>query len=214
MPGKREADERVRADTSIGTPISGQQATNDSRGGGLGRTMGSYIDASLSWSDIPWLRSIWHGRIVLKGIQSAADAERAVAAGVDGIVVSNHGGRSLDTVAPAVMVLLELRLRCPRVFDKIEVYVDSGIRRGADVVKCLCLGAKAVGMGRPFLYALNYGEEGVEKLVEVMRDEMETTMRLLGVTSVKQLHPGLLNYRDVEHLVPEGRRWRWLSARL
>lgn len=151
---------------------------------------------------------------MLKGIQSAADAERAVAAGVDGIVVSNHGGRSLDTVAPAVMVLLELRLRCPRVFDKIEVYVDSGIRRGADVVKCLCLGAKAVGMGRPFLYALNYGEEGVEKLVEVMRDEMETTMRLLGVTSVKQLHPGLLNYRDVEHLVPEGRRWRWLSARL
>lgn len=166
VPGKREADERVSADESMSAPMSGAKATNDKKGGGLGRIMGSYIDSSLSWDDLPWLRRVWGGKIVLKGIQHSDDARRAAEAGVDGIILSNHGGRSLDTSPPAIMVLLECQRCCPEIFDKLEVYVDGGIRRGTDVLKCLCLGATAVGMGRPFLYSVNYGKEGVEHLTE------------------------------------------------
>ncbi|KAF2155678.1 hypothetical protein K461DRAFT_221718 [Myriangium duriaei CBS 260.36] len=211
VPGKREADERLAADASLSSPMSGATATNDAKGGGLGRVMGSYIDASLSWADIPWLRRHWRGKIVLKGIQTSADAVRAARAGVDGIVVSNHGGRSLDTAPPAVLVLLELRVRCPWIFTRMEVFLDSGVRRGSDVVKCLCLGARAVGMGRSVLWAANYGAEGVEKLVEIVRDEVEVTMKMLGVTRIEELHPGLLNWRDLEGLVPEREGWwrRW-----
>lgn len=100
VPGKREADERVPAEesmVSMPVPMSGARASNDSKGGGLGRTMGSYIDATLSWSDLKWLRRSTQLPIVLKGIQTAEDAVLAMQHGVDGIVVSNHGGRSLDT---------------------------------------------------------------------------------------------------------------------
>lgn len=167
VPGKREADERVAADESMdGAPMSGAKPTNDKKGGGLGRIMGSYIDSSLAWSDLPWLRSVWPGKIVLKGIQGAEDARRAAQAGVDGIILSNHGGRSLDTSPPAVMVLLECQRCCPEIFEQIEVFVDGGIRRGTDVLKCLCLGATAVGLGRSPLYAVNYGAEGVEHLID------------------------------------------------
>ncbi|KAG8631048.1 hypothetical protein KVT40_000188 [Elsinoe batatas] len=201
VPGKREADERVKADEGLSTPMSGQSAKNDAKGGGLGRIMGSYIDDSMTWDDLVWLRSVWKGKLVLKGVQGAADARLALKAGVDGIVLSNHGGRSLDTSPPAILVLVELQRVCPDVFEGMEVFVDSGIRRGTDLVKCLCLGATAVGMGRSFLYALNYGEEGVRHLIEIMRDEVETTMKMLGVSSVEELHPGLVNTLDVDHLV-------------
>ncbi|PNS14012.1 Cytochrome b2, mitochondrial [Sphaceloma murrayae] len=201
VPGKREADERVKADEGLSTPMSGQKAKNDAKGGGLGRIMGSYIDDSMTWDDLVWLRRVWKGKVVLKGVQGAADASMAMAAGVDGIVVSNHGGRSLDTSPPAVMVLVELQKCCPEIFGRMEVFVDSGIRRGTDLVKCLCLGATAVGMGRSFLYSLMYGKEGVEQLIEIMRDEVETTMKMLGVTRIEELHPGLVSTLDVDHLV-------------
>lgn len=97
VPGKREADERVRADESLSTPMSGASAKNDKKGGGLGRIMGSYIDASLNWNDLPWLRKVWGGKIVVKGVQGAADAKRCADEGVEGVVLSNHGGRSIDT---------------------------------------------------------------------------------------------------------------------
>lgn len=166
VPGKREADERVSADPSTNAPMSGAQAVNDKKGGGLGRIMGNYIDSSLSWDDMQWLRRCWDGKIVLKGIMSAEDAKMAADAGVDGIVLSNHGGRSLDTSPPSIMILLECQRRCPEIFERLEVYVDGGIRRGADILKCLCLGAKAVGLGRPFLYSVNYGAEGVDHMVD------------------------------------------------
>ncbi|PSK34497.1 Cytochrome b2, mitochondrial [Elsinoe australis] len=201
VPGKREADERVKADEGLSTPMSGQKAKNDKKGGGLGRIMGSYIDDSLTWDDLVWLRRVWKGKVVLKGVQGAADARMAMKAGVDGIVLSNHGGRSLDTSSPAIMVLVELQKCCPEIFGKMEVFVDSGIRRGTDLVKCLCLGATAVGMGRSFLYSLNYGQEGVEHLIEIMRDEVETTMKMLGVSRIEELHPGLVSTLDVDHLV-------------
>lgn len=201
-PGKREADERVRADETLNTPMSGATAVNDKHGGGLGRIMGSYIDDRLNWNDLGWLRRIWKGKIVIKGIMGAADATRAAKEGMDGIVLSNHGGRNLDTSPPSILVLLELQRCCPEVFDQLEVFVDGGIRRGTDILKALCLGATAVSIGRSFLYALNYGEEGVEHLIDIMRDEVETAMRLLGLTDLSQVHPGLVNTLGLDHLVP------------
>ncbi|KAK1968427.1 FMN-dependent dehydrogenase [Colletotrichum sublineola] len=203
IPGKREADERVRSDESLASPISGARAGNDAKGGALGRIMGSYIDASVNWSDIAWLRRTVPGLpIVLKGVQTWMDAERAAEAGVEAIMLSNHGGRSLDTSPATVMVLLELQKNCPHVFDRVEVYVDGGISRGTDIFKALCLGAKAVGVGRGLLYGLNYGAKGVERYIEILRDELETTMKMCGVTSLDQVHPGFLNTLAVDHLIP------------
>jgi L-lactate dehydrogenase (cytochrome) len=169
VPGKREADERVRvADDSVASPMTGASATNDSKGGALGRVMGKYIDPSVSWRDIRWLRRhLPPGTpVILKGIQTAADARMAVEAGVDVVMVSNHGGRSLDTAPATILVLLELQRCCPEVFGKVEVWIDGGVMRGTDVFKALCLGARAVGIGRGMLYGLNYGEEGVRRYVE------------------------------------------------
>lgn len=204
VPGKREADERVAADESLVTPMSGAKAKNDSKGGALGRIMGSYIDASLSWSDIPWLRRSSKLPIVLKGVQTAMDARKAMEFGIEGIVLSNHGGRSLDTSPAPILVLLELQKCCPEVFERMEIYIDGGVMRGTDIFKALCLGATSVGIGRGFLYALNYGEEGVEKYVDILKDELETTMRMMGITDLSQVHPGLLNTRAVDHLIPDG----------
>lgn len=181
--------------------MAGKKAGNDKVGGGLARLMGSFIDDTLSWDDLPWLRSIWKGKIVIKGIMSAEDAMKAATEGCDGIVLSNHGGRNLDTSPPSILILLELQLRCPVIFTHLEVYVDGGIRRGTDILKCLCLGATAVSAGRPILYALNYGQEGVEKLVDIFKDELETAMRLIGITDLSQVHPGLVNTADIDHLV-------------
>ena len=229
VPGKREADERVKADESLTTPMSGAKAKNDAKGGALGRIMGSYIDASLSWDDVAWLRKSTSLPIVLKGVQTAMDAKRAADLGIEGILLSNHGGRSLDTAPAPVLLLLELQKCCPEVFDKLEVFVDGGIMRGTDIFKAMCLGAKSVGIGRGFLFALNYGQEGVEKYVEstyiqlkydvvangkpVLKDELETTMRMMGVTDLSQLHPGMLNTGAVDHLIPDGEehpyaKWR------
>lgn len=166
VPGKREADERVKADESVSTPMSGVSARNDAKGGALGRIMGSFIDSSLSWSDLPWLRKSTSLPIVLKGVQTWMDVKRAADAGIEGVVLSNHGGRSLDTAPPPILLLLELQKNCPEVFDKLEVFVDGGVMRGTDIFKAMCLGAKSVGIGRGFLYALNYGSEGVEKFVD------------------------------------------------
>ncbi|KAH7270930.1 FMN-dependent dehydrogenase [Fusarium solani] len=201
VPGKREADERAKAEEGLSIP-SGSKAKSDSKGGGYGRIMGNWVDASLSWKDIAWLRKAWPGRIVLKGIMTAMDAKLAAQHKLDGIVLSNHGGRNLDTSPATILLLLELQKNCPEVFGQLEILVDGGIRRGTDVFKALCLGAKAVGVGRGFSYALNYGEEGVKKYVEILKDELETTMRLCGITDLSQVHPGLVNTGAVDHLVP------------
>ncbi|KAJ2989258.1 hypothetical protein NUW58_g3563 [Xylaria curta] len=201
--GKREADERLKADESMKLPMSGMKAKNDTKGGSLGRIMGHFIDASLTWDDMAWLRKAAPGLpIVLKGVQTAMDAVKAMEVGVEAIYITNHGGRSLDTAPATILVLLELQKCCPQIFDKMEVYIDGGITRGTDIFKALCLGAKAVGIGRGFLYALNYGREGIEHLVNILTDELETTMQQCGITRLDQVHPGLLNTGAVDHLVP------------
>lgn len=218
--GKRESDERLAVDEVVINPVTGQRAATDKKGGGLTRLMGSYIDQALTWDDLKWIRSLTDLPIVLKGITGAEDAKLAMEHRVDGILLSNHGGRNLDYAPPAILLLLEMHKCCPEVFDRMEVYVDGGIRRGGDIIKALCLGAKAVGIGRTFLYALNYGTEGAEHLVEsmfarvlrrkdyanacdaVLKDEMESVMKLIGIKNLSEVHPGLVNTLDVDHLVP------------
>lgn len=164
--GKRESDERLRADENLINPVTGEKAVNDKKGGGLTRIMGSYIDHSMHWEDLKWIRRWTDLPIVLKGVQTVEDAKLALQYGVNAILLSNHGGRNLDFSPPSILLLLELQKNCPEVFDRMEVYVDGGIRRGGDILKALCLGAKAVGMGRTFLYSINYGTEGAEHLVD------------------------------------------------
>ena len=212
VPGKREADERIAAE-NVSSAISGETSGNDKRGGGMGRLMGQFIDRKLDWEDIPWIKKVSGLPVVIKGIQCAADAKKALEYDVQGVMLSNHGGRALDTVQPSMLTLLELHRICPDIFGKVEVYVDGGVTRGTDIVKALCLGARAVGIGRPFLYSLSYGQEGVEHLSQILKDELETSMRLLGITDVDQAHPGLLNTQDVDPLVPSTEEHPWIDWR-
>ncbi|KAJ6787994.1 hypothetical protein PWT90_01106 [Aphanocladium album] len=206
--GKREADERIQLTEEVTQAGASVAGLNDTKGGGLGRSLTEFMDNSVTWDDISWVRQcVPKLKIVLKGIQTADDALLALQAGVDGIIISNHGGRTLDTGPAAILVLMELHKRCPRIFTSMDVMIDGGIRRGTDIFKALCLGAKAVGLGRATLYSLNYGYDGVLKLFDIMlllvlRDELEATMKLCGVTSIDQLHAGYLNTLDVDHLIP------------
>jgi len=156
----------------------------------LANKVASHFDQSLSWDDIAWLRSIWDGPIVLKGIQTVADAERAVAAGADGIGLSNHGGRQLDD-APAPLGLVEPVRQA--LGDTATIICDGGVRRGSDVVKAIALGADAVTLGRPYLYALGAaGERGVDQLLEFFREGIERTMALTGVRTVAEIDRSLV----------------------
>lgn len=210
---KREADERIKPDAPGGK--------KDKKGGGFARQASSWIDSSFTWEDLRWMRSLTDLPIVVKGIQRARDAVIAMNLGCDGIVLSNHGGRAADTAPPGILTLLELHKNCPEVFGRMEIIVDGGFRRGSDVVKAVCLGASAVGIGRPFMYAIKYGSEGIEHAVEskstllnvmidlelttypVIKDEVETAMRLCGMTDLmKDAHPDYVNTAEIDHLVP------------
>ncbi|CAG8242588.1 unnamed protein product [Penicillium olsonii] len=151
------------------------------------------MDPSLTWTEaLAWLAKHTTLPIVLKGIQTHEDAYIAMKHGpqVKGIILSNHGGRSLDTAPPAVHTLLEIRKYCPEVFENLEVWIDGGIKRGTDVVKALCLGARGVGIGRAALWGLGAGGvDGVKRTLEILSEETKTCMRLLGVGHVKDLEP-------------------------
>ena len=138
-----------------------------------------------TWKDIEWLRSIVPAKLLLKGILHPADAEVARDTGCDGVIISNHGGRSLDTVPATIDVLRGIR---ERVQGKMPLLVDGGIRRGIDVFKALALGADAVLIGRPYLYGLAVaGRAGVARVVEILRTELEMTMGLAGCTELSQI---------------------------
>ncbi|KAM0559983.1 hypothetical protein ACHAPJ_003937 [Fusarium lateritium] len=157
------------------------------------------MNSTLSWDDIPWFQSITKMPIVLKGVQRTEDVLKAVEYGVEAVILSNHGGRQLEYSEAPIEVLAEVMpiLRERGLHNKIEVYVDGGVRRGSDVLKALCLGAHGVGIGRPFLYAMAaYGQKGVEKAIRIYKDELERNMRLIGCTSIDQLHPGLVKVLD------------------
>jgi 4-hydroxymandelate oxidase len=140
---------------------------------------------SLTWKDIEWFRSVTKLPVVLKGILHPDDAEQAVRAGVDAIIVSNHGGRALDSVAATIDALPRVTERVAR---RIPVLMDGGIRRGGDVLKALALGASAVLIGRPYLYGLAVnGSAGVQHIVEILRRELEGAMALTGRTKLAQI---------------------------
>jgi len=146
--------------------------------------------SALSWDDFAWMRDQWKGRIYIKGIVEPEDAEKAVALGADGVVVSNHGGRQLEYAQSSIAALPAI---VAAIGGKAEVLLDSGVRRGTDVVKALALGATAVMVGRPWLYGLAVeAQTGVEKVLEIFRAEIERTLILMGVRSVRDLDPSWL----------------------
>ncbi len=151
-----------------------------------GRNIYSAVHASdVTWDDIDWLRSLIRKPLLLKGIMHPADAALAYNAGCDGIMLSNHGGRSLDTVVSTIEALPRL---IDRLQDRIPVILDGGIRRGIDVFKALALGAKAVMIGRSYLYGLAVGgADGVSRVVEILRSELEMTMALAGCKSIDEI---------------------------
>ena len=141
--------------------------------------------AMVTWQDLRWIRDAWSGPIIIKGIHTGEDARRAVDAGADALVVSNHGGRQLDGVAPTLRMLPEV---LAAVGDRTEVLLDGGIRRGNDIVKALCFGARAVLVGRAYAYGLGAaGESGVARAIEILRADLVRTLKLLGCASVADL---------------------------
>jgi L-lactate dehydrogenase (cytochrome) len=139
----------------------------------------------VSWADFTWIHDVWKGPIVVKGVHTADDGRRAVDEGAQAIVVSNHGGRQLDGVAATVRVLPEV---AAAVGDRVEVLMDGGIRRGSDIVKAICLGARAVLIGRAYTYGLAAaGGQGVTRAIDILRDDLLRTMALLGCPSLDKL---------------------------
>ena len=151
------------------------------------------MDLALTWDDIAWLRRVWHGRIVIKGIQSLADARRAQAHGVDGIVLSNHGGRQLESAPCPLDTLPEV---AAELGHTLEILVDGGVRRGSDVAKAVALGARAVLLGRAPLYGLaSRGPRGASEVLAILRGELENTLRLLGRNRVGALDAAAVRKR-------------------
>jgi len=147
--------------------------------------------AMVSWDDFAWIREAWPGPIIAKGVHTADDARRAIDHGASAVVVSNHGGRQLDGVAPTLRVLPEV---IAAVNGRVEVLLDSGIRRGSDIVKALCLGARAVLIGRAYAYGLGAaGHAGVTRAIDILRADVIRTMKLLGCASVRDLDRSLID---------------------
>lgn len=184
VPGKREDDLRgdntasklpvpsavVKKESEKGDFLPDGTAVPKDGGGGIGEQLFAGTEAGLTWQEtLPWLAKHTHLPIILKGLQTHEDAFIATqyTPQIKGIILSNHGGRAADTAPPAVHTLLEIRKYCPEVFEKLEVWIDGGIRRGTDVVKALCLGARGVGIGRPPLWGLGAGGiAGVQRTLQ------------------------------------------------
>jgi L-lactate dehydrogenase (cytochrome) len=145
---------------------------------------------AFTWNDMRWMRALWKGPIVIKGVLSADDARRSLDHGAAAVVVSNHGGRQLDGVPASLQVLPQV---VAAVKDQAEVLMDSGIRRGSDIVKAICLGARAVLCGRAFAYGLAAGgEAGVTRAIEILHSDLERSLKLLGCRSVEGLNESYL----------------------
>lgn len=188
--GNREKDSRQRAVDSKGSEEL-NAVVNNSREEGY---------AKFTWRDIENIVSSTRLPVALKGVQRGEDVVIAAEKGVKAVVLSNHGGRQLDFSRPPLEVLAEAKqmLKEKGLEDKIEIYVDGGVRRGSDILKALCLGAKGVGLGRPFLYAMSgYGEEGVAHLISLLKKEIQNNMRLLGVDKIEDLDDSFIDYKNL-----------------
>lgn len=162
----------------IGTRISMMQQVN------------TLFDPQLRWEDLEWFKELWGGPVLVKGITTSADAAEAVRRGADGIWVSNHGGRQLDGLPSTISVLPEI---VDAVGDRADVILDSGVRRGSDVVKALALGATAAVIGRPYVYGLAAGgQAGVERVIDLLKAEIDATLALIGAASIHDLDRSFL----------------------
>ncbi|CAB4975340.1 unannotated protein [freshwater metagenome] len=160
----------------------------------LSQIAAKIYDSSLNYEDITWLRTVWNGPIIIKGVQSVDDAEKLASIGIDAIVLSNHGGRQLDK-GPVMLELLPKVIE--KVGDRIDVYVDGGFLTGQDVVAAIAFGAKAVLVGRAYLYGIMAaGSEGVQKVVDILSNEISNTMALMGVSSIDEIKPEHVKLRN------------------
>ncbi len=196
LMGQRERDVRNRFSLPDGLSVKNLLAAGQgtvarqSEGSGLSAYVHDFLDPAISWRDVEWLRGITSLPLIIKGLARADDTRRAVSMGASGIVVSNHGGRQLDT-APATIDAL------PYVVDaaagRAEVYVDGGVRRGIDVIKAVARGARAVLLGRPVLWGLAVdGEPGATRVLEILRAEIDNAMALCGCPTIDDIGPDLL----------------------
>lgn len=156
--------------------------------------------STVTWEDLRWIRELWPKPIVVKGVLTAEDARRAVDEGASAIVVSNHGGRQLDCVPASLEVLPEI---VSAVNGQIDVLMDGGVRRGTDVIKAICLGARAVLIGRAYAYGLAAGgPAGVTRAIDILRAEIERALKLLGCPSISALDRSYVNRREVSEALP------------
>jgi L-lactate dehydrogenase (cytochrome) len=156
----------------------------------LSQWIAGQFDPTLSWKDVEWVKKLWGGKLVLKGILDAADAKLAVQSGADAVVVSNHGGRQLDGAMSSIRALPEV---VEAVGGRMEVWFDGGIRSGQDVLRALALGARATLIGRAFAYGLGaMGEAGVTRALDIIQRELDVTMALCGLRDVREANPSIL----------------------
>ncbi len=183
----------LRNDPITFASVAGSGAGDGSTAVNLAQYVNAQFDPKLSWDDVAWLRSIWDGPIVLKGIQSVADALLAADAGADAVALSNHGGRQLDS-SPAPIDLVAPVAQA--VQGRLDIICDGGVRRGSDVVKALALGANACMIGRPYLYALGAGgERGVDHVLDFFASGVRQTMALTGVRTIEEITSELVKWR-------------------
>jgi len=194
--GRRERDVRNRFRLPDGLelknllPFGHQDLPAELADSGLAAYIHSLYDASLSWKDLDWLMSLSKLPLVIKGIARADDAKRAIERGASAIVVSNHGGRQLDTAIATIEALPEI---AEAVGISAEIYVDGGIRRGTDIVKAIALGAKAVLIGRPALWGLAAGgEQGALRVLQILKEELDLAMALCGCPTISDITPDLV----------------------
>eukprot|EP00450_Noctiluca_scintillans_P004128 CAMPEP_0194510364 /NCGR_PEP_ID=MMETSP0253-20130528/41673_1 /TAXON_ID=2966 /ORGANISM="Noctiluca scintillans" /LENGTH=509 /DNA_ID=CAMNT_0039353593 /DNA_START=37 /DNA_END=1566 /DNA_ORIENTATION=- len=206
--GRREKDMRQKFTLDgADEQEEDEQSGEVDRSQGAARAISSFIDPSLSWRDVPWLKSITSMPVLLKGVQCGEDAVLAFQHGLAGCVLSNHGGRQLDTCRSGIEVLPEVMealadAGCNK--GDFHVFIDGGISRGSDIFKAVALGASACGVGRPVLYSLaGYGENGIVKMVSLLQDELHMVMRLSGTPNIGNItrkHVIIKNLAD--HVVP------------
>ncbi len=155
------------------------------------------FDPAVTFEDVKWLRSVWQGKLIIKGIQTVSDAQELAKIGVDAIVLSNHGGRQLDRSVVPLELLPEVRTALGPKGSGVEIYIDGAVMSGADCLAAVALGADAVLIGRAYLYgAMAAGKNGVEKVVEILRFEMETALKLMGAKNLSELSPDFINIRS------------------
>ncbi|MBC8441866.1 MAG: alpha-hydroxy-acid oxidizing protein [Deltaproteobacteria bacterium] len=201
--GRREKDMRNKYTQSADV----QKGDDVKRSEGVARAIGEFIDPSLCWDDITWLKGITALPIILKGVGCGLDTVMAYQMGCAGVVLSNHGGRQLDTARSAIEILPEavaaLDEHDSNWRSRFEVFVDGGIRRGSDIFKALALGATAVGIGRPVLYSLAaYGQAGVERMCSLFKDELTMVMRLMGTPTIADISKSHVLYSNLMTHVP------------